>query len=238
MRLRKRGLAEWWWSIIQLLAIETRAMWFIKKQHSTTTTTTSLILGAFPEYLRDDVIVALKAAGVAASEPNMNRSYQSAVDGCLVNIPSRVYFAPATVANVDTLTAQQKAIFASFMTRHHNGHQREYWARALCAYPVSWTAPFLTALLGDYVIEVLEVVLQNLTVNWKSIMMLYTSKNQICLRALNHRILTYWTIYYRYSSPNINSLTDYPGYQLAKQLGMWDRRTSPKLLRKAQATLR
>ncbi len=63
----------------------------------------------------------------------------------------------------------------------------------------------------------------------------YAEENQISLRALNHRILNYWTFYYRYYSPNIRILTDYPGYRVAEELGLWDRRTAPKLLRKAKA---
>ena len=120
------------------------------------------------------------------------------------------------------------------MTRHHDGHQREYWVKVLCANPSPWTAPYLAALLGDYVIQVLEAVRESLTDEWKPIMASYASENQISLRALNHRILNYWTIYYRYLSPNIRILTDYPGYLVADQLGLWDRRTAPKLIRIAK----
>ena len=63
----------------------------------------------------------------------------------------------------------------------------------------------------------------------------YAVENQVSLRALNHRILNYWTIYYRYFTPNIRNLTEYPGYGVAEQLGLWDRRTAPKLIRKAKA---
>ena len=208
-------------------------MWFSKKQHSATTM--SLMIAAFPQCLRDDVIVALSAAGIAPHEPHMDIGDKSEVDGCEVIIPSRVYFPPARTSDTEGLAPQQKAIFASIMTRHHDGHQREYWARVLCSHPATWTAPYLAAILGDYVIEVLEAVSKNLTADWASIMEHYASENHVCLRALNHRILTYWSIYYRYSAPNIRFLTDYPGYIVAAQLGLWDRRTAPKLLRKAMA---
>lgn len=208
-------------------------MWFTKKQHSENTK--SLIRAAFPERLRDDAIVALDSAGIAAHEPFADPSHQFLVDGELVTIPYRVYFPPASIADIGGLTALQQAIFAAFMTRHHDGHQREYWTRILTVNPSSWTAPYLASLLGDYVIQVLEAIRESLTNEWKPIMERYAVENQVSLRALNHRILNYWTIYYRYFTPNIRNLTEYPGYGVAEQLGLWDRRTAPKLIRKAKA---
>jgi hypothetical protein len=221
------------WAHIKSWSKKIRVMWFIKKQHSATTM--SLMIAAFPQSLRDDVIVALSDAGIAPHEPHMDFGVQITVDGCEVRIPSRVYFPPAQISDIEGLSPQQKAIFASIMTRHHDGHQREYWAKVLCSHPATWTAPYMAAILGDYVIEVLETVRKNLTADWATIMAHYVSENRVCLRALNHRILTCWSIYYRYSGPNIRFLTDYPGYIVAVQLGLWDRRTATKLLRKAMA---
>lgn len=208
-------------------------MWFTKKQHSKTTK--SLICSGFPEQLGDAAVVALGKAGIVPHEPFIDPGREVQVDGAVVSIPYRVYFPPASIADIEGLTATEQAVFASFMTRHHDGHQREYWARFLCERPSSWAAPYLAALLGDYVIQVLEAVRDTLSDEWKPIMKRYAEENQISLRALNHRILNYWTIYYRYSSPNIRILTHYPGYVVAEELGLWDRRTAPKLLRKAKA---
>ncbi len=176
---------------------------------------------------------ALGKAGIAFHEPFVDQGQEVRVAGELVSIPYRVYFPPAGMKDIEGLTATEQAIFASFMTRHHDGHQREYWALILCKHPSPWTAPYLAALLGDYVIEVLEAVRSALTEEWKPIMARYAEGNQISLRALNQRILTYWAIYYRYFYANIRILTDYPGYRVAEDLGLWDRRTAPKLLKKA-----
>lgn len=195
----------------------------------------SLVCSAFPEQLGDAVASALGKAGIASHEPFVDPDQEVRVDGELVSIPYRVYFPPAGIKDIEGLTATEQAIFASFMTRHHDGHQREYWAQILCKHPSSWTAPYLAALLGDYVIQVLEAVRSALPEEWKPIMAQYAEENQISLRALNQRILTYWAIYYRCFSTNIRFLTDYPGYRVAEDLGLWDRRTAPKLLKKAKA---
>ena len=211
-------------------------VWFTKKQHSSTTE--SLIRSAFPKQLGDAVGVALGRAGIAPHEPFVDTGREARVGGELVSIPYRVYFPPASITDIEGLTESEQAIFASFMTRHHDGHQREYWARILCQHPFPWTAPYLAALLGDYVIQVLEAVHNALTAEWEPLMAQYADENQISLRALNHRILNYWTIYYRYFAPNIRNLTDYPGYQVAYELGLWDRQTAPKLLKKQRRTRR
>lgn len=214
-------------------ALETHPVWFSKKQHSATTR--SLIRSAFPEHLGDAVDVALGKAGIAPHEPFVDAGREVRVGGEFVSVPYRVYFPPASLTDIEGLTETEQAVYASFMTRHHDGHQREYWARILCQHPFPWTAPYLAALLGDYVIQVLEAVRSALTAEWKPVMTRYADENKISLRALNHRILTYWTIYYRYFGPNIRILTDYPGYQVADELGLWDCRTAPKLLKKAKA---
>lgn len=202
------------------------------------TTTRSIICSAFPERLRDSVSVALNKAGIALLEPSVDSNREVHVDGELVSIPSRVYFPTADTSHIEDLSTTEQAAFASFMTLHHDGHQREYWSKILCKHPSSWTAPFLAGLLGDYVIQVLEAVNCSLNEEWKPVMTRYVGENQNSLRSLNHRILTYWTIHYRYSSPNIRILTDYPGYRVASALGLWDHRTAPKLLRKAKANKR
>ena len=208
-------------------------VWFAKKHHSETTR--SAIRSAFPERLGEAVAVALARVGIASHEPFVDPSHEVRVDDELLSIPYRVYFPPANLSDIEGLSETEQAVFASFMTRHYDGHQREYWSRILCGHPSSWAAPYLAALLGDYVIQVLEAVRGSLTVEWKPLMERYAEDNEISLRALNHRILTYWTIYYRYYPSNIRILTDYPGYQLADELGLWDRRTAPKLLKKARA---
>jgi len=208
-------------------------MWFVKKQHSATTK--SLVCAAFPDCLRDDVLLALPFEGIAPHEPHIDPRYQSRVEGSVIALPYRVYFPPARMDDINALNRQQQAIFAAIMTRHHDGHQREYWTRILCSHPAAWAAPYIAGLLGDYVIQVLAAVRESLTPEWLPIMIRYAAENQICLRSLNHRIINYWTLYYRYSPPNIRKLTEYPGYTVAQQLGLWDRRTAPKLLRKARA---
>jgi hypothetical protein len=207
-------------------------MWFTKKQHSKATK--DAICAAFPEHLRDDALVALDNAEIAAHEPSVDHCNRSLVEGILLSIPYRVYFPRCHIETLQHLTERERTIYACIMTRHHDGHEREYWARILCASPTTWTAPFVAMLLGDYVIQVLTALRDSITPAWLPIMSDYASQNKICLRSLNHRILNYWTLYYRYYSPNIRILTDYPGYSIANKLGLWDRRTAPKLLRKSK----
>ncbi len=184
--------------------------------------------------MKDDVLIALDSAGIAPHEPYRDDGYHAETEAGEVIVPYRVYFPPARVEDIAQLSTAQQAIFAAIMTRHHSGYQREYWARILCLYPSTWAAPYLAALLSDYVIQVLTAVQDSISDDWEPLMRQHVIKNDMELRKMNHRIIDYWTNYYRYSPPNIRLLTDYPGYTLAKRLGLWDRKTAPKLLRKAR----
>lgn len=210
-------------------------MWFtnfIKKKHSLLTK--SRVMDGFPVNLHVDVQAVLDTLAIAPHEPHMNGSYRSVLLGAEITIPARVYFPASEIKDIAHLSVVQQAVFAAVMTRHFDGHQREYWVRVLCSHPSEWTASYLAFVLGDYVVQVLATVDQCLTPDWYPLIRQHAQENHICLKALNHRILNYWTLYYRYHPPNYRRLKDYPGYIIAERLGLWDKKTAPKLLRKRE----
>jgi len=206
-------------------------VWFVRKRHSAETE--AAIFAAFPAFLGDGVRAVLDFLKVAPHEPHVDAAYRAVVCGQDVVLPCRVYFPAVRPENAGSLTDRQRAILSALMSRHHDGHQRELWARVLCSHPAEWSVPFIAFLLGDYVIQVLRAVDESLTSGWTELFDSFIAENGIERRPLNHRILNYWTLYYRYHGPNIRKLTDYPGYAVAKRLGLWDNHTAPKLLRKA-----
>ena len=72
------------------------------------------------------------------------------------------------------------------------------------------------------------VLEQGLGEEWIPLFQDFASQNPEWRRPLNHRILSYWDTYYRRWN---SRLTDYPGYRLAKRLGLWDKKIAPKLTR-------
>ena len=52
------------------------------------------------------------------------------------------------------LTARQRLILGCIFTRHHNGYVRQQWMRAVVPHAEPWVVPFVLALLGEYVVEI------------------------------------------------------------------------------------
>ena len=199
-----------------------------KKRHSKNTI--EVIRAAFPTSRVDDLTEVLTRIPVADHEPHTDDPNRVNIGDLEIFIPSRVYFPEIDPRDCNDLSDTQNAILAAIYTRHHSGFQREIWAGRLLNHPAPWTSPFLALLLGDYVIEVIVRLEKGLTEDWEAPIRDFAASNPKWRRPLNHRILTYWDIYYRHKIPRI---TDYPGYRLADRLGLWDKKTAPKLIKKA-----
>jgi hypothetical protein len=201
--------------------------YFFRKKHSKNTLT--VIQGAFPSCLHEEVRKVLDEIKPAKLEPHTEASYCFNTKDEQVTIPSRVYFPEISPSQTDHLTQIQVPILAAIMTRHHSGYHRETWIHRLLAFPNPWTTPFVAVLLGDYVREILSTIHKELNPVWEPLFHDFAQKNPKWLRPLSHRILSYWDIYYRRSFPR---LTDYPGYLLAEKLGLWDKKVAPRLMKK------
>jgi hypothetical protein len=155
--------------------------------------------------------------------------------GSEIRIPARVYFPRLELNRLMKLTEVQECVLAAIMTRHHSGFQREYWAKILCKHPSDLSAVFLGYLLGDYVVQILASLDASLGAEWDPYFGAFATANPEYVRPMNHRVIDYWTIYYR--RPYL-WLTDYPGYIVASRLGLWDSKVAPKLIRKANKAAR
>lgn len=205
-------------------------MWFGKKKHSTSTI--DVVCGCFPHSLRDDVLVILELLQAAPYELKSSSGGCCNVGDESVFLTSRVSFPKVKEADLKSLTEQQRAVLAALMTRHHDGYQRQYWVRVLCAHPRSWTAPYLADSLGDYVVEIQQVICDSVSSEWKMVMADYRLHNPDRIQPLNARILSYWNTYHRWYPPNILNLREHPGYVAAVELGLWDKSIAKRLLQR------
>ena len=179
----------------------------------------------------------MEVLGAGKHEPYPKGSYYAFVDGEEIVIPYRVYFPECHPGDFTRISSPQMAVLSAIMTRHHSGYQRELWAAQLCRYPEDWSVPFIGYLLGDYVAEVLRAIETGLSPEWETLFASFSPERQQTRRQLNHRIINYWNLYYR-SRHVFRRLTEYPGYIIAKRLGLWDSRTAPRLtkIRKTDST--
>ena len=60
--------------------------------------------------------------------------------------------------SLEDLTNLQKEILSSLYTRHHDGFVRERHLRQLLGVDEPWLPPFVIRLLGEYVVEICELI--------------------------------------------------------------------------------
>lgn len=82
-------------------------------------------------------------------------------DGEQLVIPARTYYDEPEVERIIAEGGDEGRVALSLGTRHHNGYFRERCVRALLASDVAWAAPFIIPLLGEYVIEIVELIEQH-----------------------------------------------------------------------------
>jgi hypothetical protein len=172
---------------------------------------------SFPAALRPDVErLRPRLAGLTKSAGN---SFQVVVEHELVSIPYRVY---GTVRRGDIpAKSTESALIYCVLSRHADGRLRERSVSEILDYPTCWAAPFVLRLLGEYVIEISDKILQSITASdATSIARLESYRetlkaNPVWAARLRAQATSYWNAYYRTSIP---SMSDYPAIRALELL--------------------
>lgn len=196
------------------------------KHHSDSTI--ARLVAAYPAGLAADVKIALGIIPIAEHEPIIEIEPVKLV-GELIRIPSRVYYPEPPIQILDGLSNTQKTVVATLYTRHHNGFVRERWVEKIIGDPATWVAPFVLQLLGEYVIEIMNVLAKRSEELKERRYQQFIQENpDFCLMTCR-RIVSYWECYFRrWSAPRF---TDHIGYKVAKEIGLWQEHVAPRLTR-------
>lgn len=113
----------------------------------------------FPCHLKNDVESAFSSIAIK----NEVKSYQTFSVNLRdenLQIPYRIYFdKPSDFF----LNSTKSLILNCLFTRHHDGFLREKCLKKIIKSDEYWIAPFIFQLLGEYVIQILNVVEENLS---------------------------------------------------------------------------
>jgi len=120
------------------------------------------------------------------------------VQGEVLAFPNRVYCPPDRLqAVVDHATGDARRLALCFGTRHHNGHIREACLRQLGVMDPPWVIPFFVQLLGEYVVEIAEVVAEATSSADPAELAAFVAGNPGFMATTRRRVLSYWDCYYR-----------------------------------------
>jgi hypothetical protein len=123
-----------------------------------------IIKEAFPSYLESEVEDVLSILDLNSRDFSSNcgsiNPFAVIVDDLTLKIPYRIYYQESNLSQVKRLSPLQNEILYCFYTRHHDGYIREQCLKKIINSTNPWIAPYLVQLIGEYVIEILEVIYQ------------------------------------------------------------------------------
>lgn len=173
---------------------------------------TALLADAFPQELRADAIKAADVVLGRLHKTQWTERFEVRVDGETVRLPARLHV--ASDGSTGELTGNVALMVQCLQARSNDGFQRQRAVRELLPDIRSWSAPFVTALIGEYVIEILQDICTGLSQPISVALADFISANPSYWERTRQRVASYWDVYYRADFRR----SDYVGFKLIDAL--------------------
>ena len=160
---------------------------------------------AFPSTVQSD---ALAAVSGLPPNPYHWSSFSVRTENESLFVPCRIYHDPSLI-RTEGLSAVQEQMLACLLTRHHDGLIRQKYLTRIIAVDAAWLPPFVVQLVGEYVIEIIRVIEENLAFLDKSLYRQFLRLNPEFWTLTQQRVVSYWNCYYRSYRRDV-----YPGFQV------------------------
>ncbi len=165
----------------------------------------------FPSTLNSDVEVVAMLIPKSKHLPHKTEETLS-VESDSIRIYSRIYNPEPDSSATSSLTATQQLVLSCIYTRHHDGFVRQKHLKKILENETPWTVPFVVMLLGEYVIEIVEMT-KGAVEKDKALYKKFITDNPIFWEKTKSRMTSYWNEYYRKSFENKD---DYPALKIVK----------------------
>jgi hypothetical protein len=173
---------------------------------------TALLAEAFPGPLRSIATQAARRIRRRLSSRQWTNRFEVNVGGEEISIPHRLLFSFGLRRGGE---ADATYLMARCLeSRSNDGFQRQRAVRALLGDVQPWSAPFIVALVGEYVIEILQDIHGALEPPSAAILAEFISANPGYWRTTRHRVMSYWDVYHRADFRR----SDYVGFKLIDAL--------------------
>jgi hypothetical protein len=195
------------------------------------------ILNAFPSTLRQEVekvieVLPLNDHNVLLADGQIHKvdtlihsnEQLVSLDKEELKIPYRLYFKEPSPGKEKVLTDLQKTILNCVYLRHHNGFIRQKRLERLVDKTEYFVVPFVFQLLGEYVMEILEVLEKHINPLTIDNYVKFISENQKYWAQTESRMISYWNEYYRrpmypsYLPPKYATRKEYIGQQIVDRI--------------------
>ncbi|OQQ20624.1 hypothetical protein B0675_24690 [Streptomyces sp. M41(2017)] len=156
---------------------------------------------AFPSELASDAEAVL--AVMPASRLQPHASFSVVVADQHVYIPGRLYHDEPPTDAVASLSSRQRQLLHCLYSRHCDGVVRQRHLEKIVASTDPWVVPFVVQLVGEYVVEILVVIcdeLRDLATPGTRGHLAYGQfivNNPAFFARTQRRVVSYWSCYYR-----------------------------------------
>ena len=173
----------------------------------------ALLLHAFPSSVAHDLAELSRLDWTTrhgAAEP-----YVVQVDGETMQVPRRIHFDTRLLEQASRLSPRHKRLALYFFTRHNDGFVRQACLEEVIGVCEPWQPPYVLHLLGEAVVEIIEVIHKHLDSLDREIYARFIRTNMSFYETIRHRVRSYWDAYYRARYPVYAS---YPGALVIAEL--------------------
>jgi hypothetical protein len=177
--------------------------------------TTLRLCAAFPAAIGLEVRAALMHVPPCDHAPTELNIGPIQIAGEHLHIPYRIYAAEPALFRWKPVGRQQRLILSALYTRHYDGYVREKYVKVLLQAEETWVAPFVIQMLGEYVVEIVQLLELHLANLSRESYLLFLKENEPFFCLVRNRIASYWDCYYRSQFPR---LEDYPAFRVAEVL--------------------
>jgi hypothetical protein len=174
------------------------------------------LLKAFPKKLSKEVEQVVEFLKINNSINDISSfTYEVNFKGEILTIPSRIYFDGNVDSSDESLTGVQKSILSCIGLRHFDGRVRERYLKKINVNSNGFEVPYVFQLLGEYVIEIIEVVDTIIVKDKVNDYLDFIIENPTYFMKTESRIRSYWSCYYRQQYWDIKN---YPAYKIVNRL--------------------
>jgi hypothetical protein len=147
------------------------------------------ISGAFPQSLKgqSEALGALFASKGGRLSPD---SFSVIVKGDVITIPERVY------VDENVMAGALNGLGDALLTRHHNGFVRQRALGTVLGRRGSLAVPFMVRLIGEYVLEILDQIDEQLDLVSRDDLVDFVTCNPDFMRLTHARVTSYWACYF------------------------------------------
>lgn len=179
-----------------------------------------ILAEAFPAQYHTLAVSAGTAIARVLSGQHRFEQFSVLSEGQPVHVPTRLHFNPDLLAVPDM---HEALLFTSALqTRSGDGYERQRAVRDLLPNMQPWAAPFIVALIGEYIIEILEDIHDALTTDDIQMLADFVSQNKAYWSVTKSRVVSYWNAYYRarwiIEQGRAEQRQEYVGFRLIEQI--------------------